>query len=84
MIKHIDTGKKAITTKYISATDFRGARIKASDGDGNTATISYPYELSYAAVHFEAAKALCEKMKWNGMLASGNNGKGYTFLFVED
>ena len=29
---------KAIETRYIGPTDYKGARIKADDGDGNTTT----------------------------------------------
>ena len=74
---------KAITTKYLGPTNFRGSRIKAYAEGGNTITISYPYELSGQAVHEKAAVALCEKMKWPGELIGGATDKGYVFVFKD-
>jgi hypothetical protein len=74
---------KAIQTKYLSCTNNRGSRIKAYDSDGNSVTISYPYELSGQAVHEKAAQALCAKMNWTGKLQGGAINKGYVFVFVE-
>lgn len=74
---------KAIVTKYHGATNTRGARISASDEDGNRISIPYPYELSGEAVHLRAARALCSKMKWNGNLAGGSLKNGYVFVFVD-
>jgi hypothetical protein len=81
----------AIHTKYISPTNTRGARIKAYTaaigGKGFAATIPYPYDLSYEAVHFKAVKALIEKhnldwdttaMRWS----DSADGKGYVFCFA--
>ena len=73
---------KAIITKYYGPTDTQGARVSASDEDGNRATISYPYELSGEAVHRAAADALCSKMGWSGRLAGGSLKNGYVFVFV--
>lgn len=73
---------KAIQTKYTGATNTRGARIIATDNDGNRVIISYPHELSGMAVHFEAAKALCSKMGWTGTLAGGTTATGYVFVWV--
>lgn len=38
---------KAITTKYHGPTDKRGARISATDGDGNRASVAYPPGVAY-------------------------------------
>jgi hypothetical protein len=73
---------KAITTKFLGATNTRGSRISASDSDGNRVTISYPHELSGEAVHRKAAEALCQKMHWSGPLAGGAVKTGYVFVFV--
>lgn len=48
---------QAIQTKYISATNTRGSRIKASCERGSL-TIPYPYELSGDEVHREAVRQL--------------------------
>ncbi len=73
---------KAIITKYLPATNYKGCRIKADDEDGNTATISYPYEASGEAVHRKAADALCAKMGWDNNLVGGSLKRGYAFVFV--
>ena len=72
---------KAIRTRYLGATNTRGSRIKADDGDGNTVTISYPHEFSGADVHAQAAIALCQKMGWRGMITAGGLDNGYVFTF---
>jgi hypothetical protein len=75
---------KAIETRYVGPTNFRGSRVIASDGDGNKTTIPYPYELSGEAVHRKAAEALRDKMEWKGDLISGWTKRGYVFVFAED
>ncbi len=72
----------AITTKYYGPTNYRGARVTASDVDGNRATIPYPYELSGEAVHRAAADQLCGKMGWSNDLIGGAVKGGYVFVFV--
>lgn len=73
---------KAIETKYHGPTNRRGSRIVASDGDGNRATISYPYQLSGEAVHRAAAVELCRKMGWSvGRMIGGATKHGYAFVF---
>lgn len=73
---------KAITTKYLPATNTKGARIAAFDGDENRVTISYPHELSGVHVHLKAVRALCEKMEWKGTLHSGWQKPGvYVHVF---
>lgn len=73
---------KAITTKYLPATNTKGARIAAFDGDGNRATIGYPHELSGISVHMKGCRALCEKMGWVGSLHSGWQKPGvYVHVF---
>ncbi len=81
----------AIHTKYISASNSRGSRIKAYTVNhgackGFQATISYPSELSGVDCHFEAVKALIEKNKldWNFenmRYGDSADGRGYSFCF---
>jgi len=72
----------AIITKYLSATNFRGARIKATTGNGkHSVTISYPYEDSRNA-HAHAALALARKLGWQGTLIEGGTATGSVFVFV--
>jgi len=74
---------KAILTKYIGPTDFRGARIKAWDMDGNSVTVSYPYEMNQEERHRFAANALRLKMKWHADIVGGAIKGGYAFVFVK-
>lgn len=74
---------KAIETKYIGPTNYRGARIIATDNDKNRVTISYPHELSGEDVHRKAAEALRDKMGWTGRLVGGSTRNGYCFVFVD-
>jgi hypothetical protein len=73
---------KAISTRYIGPTNTRGARLVASDGDGNRCTIPYPMNLSGAAVHASAALALCQKKAWSGELIAATTAEGYVFVWV--
>lgn len=72
---------KAITTKYLGATNFKPSRIKAYAEGGNSVTISYPHELDGQAVFEKAAVALCEKMGWSTELLGGGTDNGYVFVF---
>jgi hypothetical protein len=73
---------KAIETKYIPATNFRGSRIKAYTECGNSITVSYSHE---GNEHPKAALALCKKMGWKGTLVSGGkaDGRGEVFCFLD-
>jgi len=83
----------AIHTKFLGATNTRGAKIKAYTANwGNTrglsATVSYPYGLSGAACHFEAVKELVKKhdLDWNindMVYGDSVDGKGYCFCFAQ-
>lgn len=74
---------KAIGTKYLPATNNKGSRIKATDFDGNTLTISYPGEYDTEKAHRVVAEGLRDKMGWAGDLAAGATDKGYVFVFVD-
>lgn len=73
---------KAIKVKYIGPTGVKGGRLKASDADGNSKTISYPDDVSgIEERHFEAVKALCAKMKWGGEVFCGWYGNETFWVF---
>jgi hypothetical protein len=65
---------KAIKTKYLGPTNTKGARIKASDGNGNSIIISWDYELDTDFNHVAAAVSLCEKMGWPAGVTTGWHG----------
>ena len=76
---------KAIKTKYISATNNSGSRIKATAG-GMSVTVPYDHSKSDVHVHFEAVKGLVEKhgLDWDvsRMVYGGTEG-GYVFCFPQ-
>ena len=76
---------KAILTKYHGATDTRGARITASDCDGNRCSVPYDHSLNADGNHRAAAAELCLRFKWHGQLVSGGLGnKGTAHVWVDD
>jgi len=75
---------QAIETKYLGATNTKGARIKATAWAGSV-TLPYDHALSAEKNHKKAAFALLLKLRWNGTYAQGANvkGDGYHFVNVE-
>ena len=74
---------KAITVKYIPATDTKPTRLKAFDADGNQITVSrhkWP-DLDGEELSKKAAIELCIKMKWDGDLVGGWIKSGHVFCF---
>jgi hypothetical protein len=74
---------RAITTKYFGPGNVRGSRVKASAGDGATASLPWNYALSPAANHAAAAVALARKLGWTGTLIEGHAPEGMAFVFAE-
>lgn len=61
---------QAIVTKYLPATNTKGARIKASCEAGSV-TISYPHEAQRGVeAHATAMRALAAKLGWREYEAS--------------
>ena len=75
---------KSIRTRYIGATNFKGAKIKATDGVGNTRTISYPYDLPQRLSHELAAYLLMKKMNWTNTLVGGDFQNDMYWTMRED
>jgi hypothetical protein len=75
---------QAIETKYLGATNTKGARIKASAWGGSV-TVPYNCALNTEDNHAAAQLALRHKMGWQGKYAQGGNvkGDGYVFVNVE-
>lgn len=77
---------QTIITKYLSPTNQRGSRIKASQsasylGGPKSITIGWDYALSTEQNHRAAAMAFAAKMDWTGNWACGDNGSaGYVFV----
>jgi len=80
-----DTNMRVISVKYVSPTNTRPTRFKASDNNGNTATISFRYELNMDGRYQAAADALREKMGWKSpIIASGEQFAGYYVFILAD
>ncbi|WP_287461191.1 hypothetical protein [Sphingomonas sp.] len=62
--------RQAITTKYLGPTTYRGARVWANSARG-AVTLPFDYELGVDGMHARAAKALAEKLGWNGLWIAG-------------
>ena len=67
---------KAITTKYFGVTATKPARYVATDSDRNRAQSSES--------HDDAARALCAKMKWTGLLIRGHIASGNVYVWTEE
>jgi len=70
---------QAITTKYLSATNNRGSRIKATCDRGSI-TIPYPHELSGDAVHITAVFALVAAFADEDLASRGEPKDGNPWL----
>ena len=75
---------KAIVTKYLPPTNYKGARIKATSTDGSV-TLSYDYEVSAERNHLDAAESLALTY-WNEHLdlIGGERPDGKGFCFVQN
>ena len=77
---------QTITTKYLGATNYRGARIKASTTGGVNKTVSYNDEKSGIKNHEWAIHELNLKLAWSGELVAGSpdkSGDSYIWVFVD-
>jgi len=74
---------RAITVKYLCATNTRGSRLVAKDEEGHKVILNKDLSLSNDDAYKEAAIALCNKMGWKGTLAGGWAKDGAVFVFVD-
>jgi len=72
----------AIETRYIGPTNTRGSRYKAFTESGRSVTIHAADSLSAQENHRAAARALCDKMGWDGELLEGGSTRGYVYVFL--
>lgn len=72
---------QVIETKYLPATNNRGARVKATAWAGSV-TVGYDWELDAADNHRDAADALIAKLDWEGTYVQGCNAKGNGYIFI--
>ena len=74
---------KAIKTKYLGPTNFKGSRVRATDEDGNSIILSWDHALNSDKNHEAAAQALCDKMDWEGRIVGGSLKDCMVWVFVE-
>jgi hypothetical protein len=75
---------KAIFTKFHGPSNVKGSRISATDEDGNRVMVSSDHALSQDGRHDKAALALCQKMRWTGVLIRGGLKGGNVYVFLDD
>ena len=71
---------KAISTKYIPASNYLGSRIAASDEDGNRIVMSWNGDLDSIGNSKMAATTLLKKMKWTGKWVAGGTKNGFVWV----
>ena len=74
---------QSISTKYLSPTNTKGARIKATTSEGKSLTACFDYGVNEEKRHMDAAKLLCEKLGWTGTMQGGSTATGKVFVFVD-
>lgn len=77
---------KAIIVRYLSCTNTRGSRYKASDMDKNSITLPADDALSTDGNKDAAARALCLKMGWtrHNLVRGGLPNGDEVFVFDAD
>jgi hypothetical protein len=74
---------QTIETRYLPATNFKGARITAqASGNKKRITVPYRYDGPDDAEHITAALALCEALGWSGKLIGGHLKHGMVWVFA--
>ena len=75
---------QAIQTKYLSPTNTRGSRVKASC-QAKSKTLPWDHALNPSGNHTRAAKALATELGWNyGTWVSGELPDGSTVFCCHD
>jgi hypothetical protein len=74
---------QTITTKFLGATNTKGERVKATSSSGISVTIPWSYSGRTIECHFEAVKALCDKLNWEATFISGEHKCGYVWVFAD-
>ena len=70
----------AIQTKWLGPTDYRGSRVKAFTESRLNVTVHWDHALNVEDNHRAAARALAEKMGWDGKWIGGATEHGYAFV----
>ncbi len=76
---------KAIKTTYRGPTNTRGSRIIATAEGGerdHRLAMPYRHDLNAEQGHQEAARALCAKLGWHGVMVTGGLRDCYVHVFT--
>ena len=72
---------QTITTKYLSPTDCKVSRFKATHTGGvESVTISRNYAVEAEDNHREVAQALAKKLNWQGSYIGGHTKDGMIWV----
>lgn len=74
--------RQAIITKYLGATNYRGARVKATAAGRATITIPWDDALDVDPNHAAAARALALRMGWLGVWVVGGANVGNVYVNI--
>lgn len=74
---------QTIITKYMSATNTLGSRIKATGG-GQSVTVPYDYSMADSELHAHAVAVLNKKLHWSGEMVGGSMPNGMVWVFAND
>lgn len=73
---------QSISTKYVGASNTRGARIKATSASGISVMVPFDYGMATEVeAHGLAAQALAKKLGWSGVMVAGSTKDGHVFVF---
>lgn len=89
-VSFIDLGRVSIELKYLSPTDSRGSRVKATARNsfggrrGTSVTVGWDYGTDYTGNYQRAVSALIEKLgdSWHGTWAIGHTETGAVAVLI--
>ena len=74
---------QAIITKFHGPSNVKGSRVSAK-ADAGRIILDWDHRLNSEQNHFAAARALAEKLGWNGRWCGGGGEFGYVFVNAAD
>lgn len=84
-VANVGFAVQTIHTRYHGATNTKGARISATASGGKRIVRAYDHAFDAPNNHANAAQALAEQLRWNGLMVMGaDNANGYVFVFANN
>ena len=76
---------QAIETRYLGATNTKGARVKATHAaELLSVTVKVDTELSEEENHRMAAQELLNELEWSGTMAGGSTKDGWAWVAISN